>query len=138
MTPSFSEATCIPLGQKLILEALTYYQSRYPDPTSLALEPPLPFPDTLLINLFDLLMATDEYAKAVFEIKRGVRWLQGRIEEREWEKVKDDREFDVPGFVRDGSDQQGAGRELNINLRHRLGLARLQLGHIHEARVSPV
>lgn len=90
----------------------------------------------LLIVLFDLLMATEEYAKAVFEVKRGVRWLQGRLEEKEWEKAKDDREFDVPGFMRAGSEEEGQGRELDINIRHRLGLARLQLGHVQEARVS--
>lgn len=140
MSPSFAaEAPSIPLGQSLLLAALVHYQSLYPNPPAVLppLEHPLPFPEALLIVLFDLLMATEEYARALFELKKGVRWLQGRGGEKEWEKMRDDREFDVAGYQREGVAEVGAGRELDINLRHRLGLARLQLGHVNEARVSP-
>jgi len=75
------------------------------------------------------------------ECKKAVRWLGGRLKETRWEKVGDDREFDEEGVKRSAGTSGGEGREaegygLDVNLRHRLGLARLNLGDVDEARVS--
>lgn len=143
MSNSFVEASLLPLGQRLILNALHRQQKDYPDPA----DPfhPIPpdvtlFPVALLVKLFDILIATEQWAKAISETKRAVRWLGGRLKETRWDKVGDDREFDEEGVRRDtrGEDEGRAaeGYPLDINLRERLGLARLNLGDIDEARVS--
>lgn len=146
MSNSFVEASLLPLGQRLILNALHRQQKDYPDPA----DPfhPLPpevtlFPVALLVKMFDILIATEQWGKAIMETKKAVRWLGGRLKENRWDKVTDDREFDEEGVrrVSHGDDPAGEGRAaegypLDINLRQRLGLARLNLGDVDEARVS--
>jgi general transcription factor 3C polypeptide 3 (transcription factor C subunit 4) len=46
----------------------------------------------VLTNLYNTL---GEHDKVVSVIRGGVRWLQGRREQRCWEKYEDDREFDL-------------------------------------------
>ncbi|KAL7416696.1 hypothetical protein BDY24DRAFT_377956 [Mrakia frigida] len=141
MSNSFVEAHLLPLGQRLILAALHKQQRLYPDPVSSP--PPAPiilFPISLLVVLFDILIATEQWGKAIMECKKAVRWLGGRLKETRWEKVGDDREFDEEGVKRGAGTSGGEGREaegyeLDVNLRHRLGLARLNLGDVDEARI---
>lgn len=144
MSNSFVEARLLPLGERLILNALHKQQRDFPDPTEPDAVPPetVLFPISLLVVLFDILIATEQWGKAIMECKKAVRWLGGRLKETRWEKVGDDREFDLEGVKRRtgmGPGEEGREAEgyvLDINLRHRLGLARLNLGDVDEARVS--
>jgi general transcription factor 3C polypeptide 3 (transcription factor C subunit 4) len=93
-----------------------------------------------VINLADLLLQLDELEEAVVVIRRGQRWLQGRNNERQWDVQEDDREFDPEGLVREGEggeEEEGVAiHPLDVNLRQRLALVRLRLGHDIEANVS--
>ncbi|EAU87481.2 RNA polymerase III transcription factor [Coprinopsis cinerea okayama7 len=57
--------------------------------------------DVLL--LADLYNALGAYEKAVDVIRKGVRWLQGREDQRYWDLCEDDREYDLPGTIRDAN-----------------------------------
>lgn len=94
-----------------------------------------------VINLSDLLLQLDELEEAVVIIRRGQRWLQGRKSQRHWDLLEDDREYDSGGVVREGDkavedDDEVETYPLDVNLRQRLALVRLKLGHDVEARVS--
>lgn len=86
-----------------------------------------------LETLADFLIAQKQFAECVRVIKQGVRWMQGRDAETEWDTVEDDREFDPERKVRQGWDRgnQWLEREpvyeLDVRLRARLGIARLWL-----------
>lgn len=135
MAGSFVDAGQIPLGQQLLLDALHYQESTYPNPAVDAPESLVLFSTSLLVILADLLMATERNKDTIVEIKRAVRWLGGRSGERKWDRASDDREFDREGTLREGGIWIAQGYELDINLRHRLGLCRLYLDDLDEARV---
>ncbi len=88
--------------------------------------------------LTDLLLQQDKLEEALVVIKRGQRWVQGRKEQKSWDNMDDDREYDPPGTARDGGGEDTEGSEgfaLDTNLRERLALARLRLGDDEEAMV---
>jgi general transcription factor 3C polypeptide 3 (transcription factor C subunit 4) len=97
--------------------------------------------------LADCYNGINDPSSAIRTIRNGARWLQGRAQkEKWWENVGDDREFDVPGFARGGGASvaggDGAGEmaqgfyDLDLNLRHRLAVARLKLGDEDEGKVG--
>jgi general transcription factor 3C polypeptide 3 (transcription factor C subunit 4) len=99
-----------------------------------------------VLVLADLYNTLGEHDKAVGVIRGGVRWLQGRREQRYWEKCGDDREFDL--LEEEGGPRRGGGGAgddddvppgrfpLDINARHRLAVARIKMGDAEEAKVS--
>lgn len=103
-----------------------------------------------IVILADFLLKLDELEEAVVVIKRGQRWLDGRMNEKHWDGFEDDREYDPPGFSREGvkrepdeedeDGEEGAkrGNGLEVDLRQKLALTRLKLGHDKEASVSLV
>jgi general transcription factor 3C polypeptide 3 (transcription factor C subunit 4) len=101
-----------------------------------------PEPNTMtmenVINLTDLQIQLDELEEAIVIIRRGQRWLQGRRNEKQWDVVEDDREYDTPNVIRGDKtvDDEGEIRPLDINLRQRLAMIRLKLGDDDEAKVS--
>jgi general transcription factor 3C polypeptide 3 (transcription factor C subunit 4) len=99
-------------------------------------------------GLFELLLLADlyntlgEYEKAIEVIRKGSRWLQGRIEQKYWDLCDDDREYDLPEWApRSGNGNEDAtevtsGRFLlDINARHRLAVARIKLSEVEEGKV---
>ncbi|KIK67134.1 hypothetical protein GYMLUDRAFT_37174 [Collybiopsis luxurians FD-317 M1] len=99
--------TCSTLFQN----AFDVYQQRFPSGTGPIAGPPgtestsAPVPgggfDMLnLLVLADLYNTLGEYDKAVRVIKSGSRWLQGRRDQKYWDLLEDDREFDPEGFSR--------------------------------------
>jgi general transcription factor 3C polypeptide 3 (transcription factor C subunit 4) len=126
-------STCATLFQN----ALQHYQSTYLNPSS-ADGPTFTLLDVLV--LADLYNTLGEHEKAVMTIRRGWRWLQGRGDQRWWDVVEDDREFDVlvgpgSGVTREG-DVASGGYELDVNARQRLAVARIKMGEVEEARVG--
>lgn len=97
-----------------------------------------------VLVLADLYNTLGEHENAVNVIRGGVRWLQGRREQRYWDLCGDDREYDLPeeegGEKRGGDDDDvPQGRfPLDINARHRLAVARIKMGDVEEAKVGCV
>ncbi len=92
-----------------------------------------------IVILVDLLLQLDKLEEALVVIKRGQRWLQERKDQKSWDSMDDDREFDPPGLSREaeGGDMEGfEGFALDTNLRYRLAQIRLRLGDDDEAMVS--
>lgn len=96
-----------------------------------------------VVVLVDLLLQLESLEEALLIARRGQRWIQGRKSQKGWDSiVDDDREYDPPGYDRDAPPvdfvdkaAQMEGHELDLNLRHRLALIRLRLGHQAEAMV---
>lgn len=80
-----------------------------------------------VIALVDILTTVEKLEEAVEVVRKGQRWLQGRVEQKYWDTFEDDREYAPEGEE---------GHELDIGLRHRLALLRLRLGNDEEAFVS--
>jgi general transcription factor 3C polypeptide 3 (transcription factor C subunit 4) len=74
---------------------------------------------------------------AVHAIRKGTRWLQGRANQRFWDACVDDREYDIEGIVTRTGEPQGGGYLLDVNARHRLGIARIKNGDVEEGKASP-
>ena len=95
-----------------------------------------------ILVLADLYNTLGEHGKATQTIKRGCRWLQGRGSQVFWDKVEDDREFDVADMKLERSVAEGqvaAGMYLlDVNARHRLAISRIKMGDIAEGKVSLV
>lgn len=93
-----------------------------------------------ILVLTDLYNTLGEHGKAISTIKQGCRWLQGRGSQVLWDKVEDDREFDVPDMKVERSIAEGqvaAGMyPLDVNARHRLAIARIKMGDIAEGKAS--
>lgn len=91
-------------------------------------------------SLLNLLYKQAEYEKAIEVIRHGIRWLQGRVEQRYWDVCEDDREFDLPEMPprtgNAGEEGVQAGRyPLDVNARHRLAVARIKRGDVEEGKV---
>lgn len=97
------------------------------------------------VNIFaELFSYLGQHAEAIQQLKKLARWLLGRQEDaywdnyaeddREWD-AEDDRRLEILDFAtnRYGPDKYGHG--LPIELRVKLGLYRLRLGHYNEATV---
>lgn len=93
-----------------------------------------------ILVLTDLYNTLGEHGKAISTVKQGCRWLQGRGSQVLWDKVEDDREFDVPDMKVERSIAEGqvaAGMyPLDVNARHRLAIARIKMGDIAEGKAS--
>jgi general transcription factor 3C polypeptide 3 (transcription factor C subunit 4) len=83
-----------------------------------------------VLALVDMLLNIEKLEEGVEVIRRGQRWLQGRGDQKYWDTFDDDREY-----APDSSEAEEAF-ELDVNLRHRLALLRLRLGHDDDAFVS--
>lgn len=99
--------TCAMLFQN----AFDHYQQRFPTgsgpisvpPGSESTSAPVPGGGFSMLNLLvlaDLYNILGDFDNAVWVIKRGSRWLQGRGDQRYWDLLEDDREFDIEGFNR--------------------------------------
>lgn len=89
-----------------------------------------------LIALADIYNNTGEYESAIKTIRQGARWLAGRLADSAmWDGLQDDREYDLPEHTRSDGDRS-KHYPLDINLRERLAVSRLRLGHLEEAGVS--
>ncbi|KAF7316423.1 hypothetical protein MIND_00161200 [Mycena indigotica] len=125
---------------KLFKAAFEHYQDLYPTglgPDSATQEeiPGGGFGYLEVLVLADLLNTTGAYGRAVDVIRQGIRWLQGRSQQRYWDICDDDREYDAPDTVRviEGGPQPGVF-PLDINVRHRLLIARIKMGELEEAK----
>ncbi|KIJ10461.1 hypothetical protein PAXINDRAFT_16547 [Paxillus involutus ATCC 200175] len=82
----------------------------------------------------------NEYQRAIDTIRKGCRWLQGRVAQKFWDVCDDDREYDLPheegsdGVQRAGNVQPGY-YPLDINARHRLTVAQIKIGDAEEAKM---
>lgn len=94
------------------------------------------------ITLYEYL---GQYDMALVELKSLSRWLLGREEDEFWDDItEDDREWDIdddrraelPGFDADRFSRSTYGEGLPLELRVRMGLCRLSLGHNEESFVS--
>ncbi|KZV61169.1 TPR-like protein [Peniophora sp. CONT] len=89
-----------------------------------------------LLALTDMLNTLGAYAQAVHTIRRGVRWLQSRADDKSWDVVEDDREYDLPPGRPDRPGERKSGLwELNINARQRLAISRIKMHDFDEGAV---
>ncbi|KDQ49967.1 hypothetical protein JAAARDRAFT_42458 [Jaapia argillacea MUCL 33604] len=124
-------STCATLFQS----AFDHYQSAYPIPSP---DAPTPFGLMEVLVLADLYNTTTlaRYEQAVEVIRKGCRWLQGRLEQKVWDYVEDDREYDVPEMEREREGDVSPGMyPLDVNARHRLAVARIKMGDFEEGRM---
>lgn len=105
------------------------------------------FPSMYLLILADLYATTHQYESSIHAVRKGARWFQGRRNQRWWDACEDDREYAPPPPVAEGSGSGGGhyqggmvapgGYPLDLNLRHRLAVARIQMGDVEEGLVRP-
>ncbi|KIY33595.1 general transcription factor 3C polypeptide 3 (transcription factor C subunit 4) [Cryptococcus gattii E566] len=112
-----------------------YQITTYPSPSQRPRVPDASPPMTYenIITLIDDLLALEEYEDALVVVKQGQRWLQGRAEQKGWDTMDDDREYDPPGTIREEVESEGF--EMDVGMRHRLALSRIKLDDIHEANI---
>lgn len=112
-----------------------YQIATYPSPSQRPRVPDVSPPMTYenIITLIDDLLALEEYEDALVVVKQGQRWLQGRAEQKGWDTMDDDREYDPPDTIREEVESEGF--EMDVGMRHRLALSRIKLDDIHEANV---
>jgi len=82
-----------------------------------------------ILCLVDMLLQIEKLEEGVDVVRRGMRWLQGRGEQKYWDIFDDDREYTTDPKAEEAFD-------LDIALRHRLALLRLRLGNDSDAFVS--
>ncbi|WVN89418.1 uncharacterized protein L203_104641 [Cryptococcus depauperatus CBS 7841] len=114
-------------------EAFSYHCSTYATPSSPPNKANAPPPMKMehIVTLLDDLIAIKDYENALSVVRRGQRWLQGRIEQNQWDTFEDDTEYDAPGTLRDGEESEGF--PMNPNMRLRLALIRINLNDMEEA-----
>lgn len=93
----------------------------------------------------ELFATAGRYEEAILELKRLCRWLVGRSSEEFWERLQSDNDCEwdaddhrralVPQFLQTSSHPGSYGNALPIDLRARLAMYRLRLGHSQEAFV---
>lgn len=147
LRPVLVELSDLHLCLKLFEDAFAHHQQLYPTGTPPSRpdgSPPTAgggFDEFHIYVLADLYNTMGDYDKAIHTIRAGVRWLQGRADQKMWNGVSDDREYDLEGTERpseEGAEAVPSGHyKLDINARHRLAIARLKLGETAEAKVSP-
>jgi general transcription factor 3C polypeptide 3 (transcription factor C subunit 4) len=147
LRPVLVELSELQLCQKLFVAGFSHYQELFPSGYSLGEDGKRlqggGFDEFHIYVLADLCNTVGDYDKAIQTIKTGIRWLQGRADQKMWDTVLDDREYDVedtqrPNPAEDTVAVQPGYFELDVNARHRLAVARLKLGEIEEAKVSPI
>ncbi|KAF2201890.1 TPR-like protein [Delitschia confertaspora ATCC 74209] len=92
--------------------------------------------DWSLLNIYaELLERAGDYDKALAQLRRVVRWIQGRQAETYWDEHDDDREFDLddhprrvstPGFVQGAFPPECYGEGVPLEIQIKLGLHRLR------------
>lgn len=130
--PLFLATNQVQEAVQLYSEAFDWHMNAYSDPDAaeMALGLAALSLDTVT-TLADLLFVARDYDAIVDVCRRGQRWFQGRRDETFWDAMTDDREYDPPN----AGEREGEGYELDLNLRHRLAVARLKLGHDADADV---
>ncbi|KAE9396193.1 TPR-like protein, partial [Gymnopus androsaceus JB14] len=117
-------------GATLFQNAFDHYQQRFPAGSGPISGPPGSFSILNLLVLSDLYNTLEDFDKAIRVIKAGSRWLQGRGDQRYWDLLEDDREFDIEGINRAACN---LGTFLyDVNARHRLAVARIRMGDANE------
>ncbi|EIN05645.1 TPR-like protein [Punctularia strigosozonata HHB-11173 SS5] len=150
LRPLLIETSELDLCAKLFADAFEHYQSLYPagsatDPETGAQVPGGGFGLMDILVLADLYNSSNlkRFQDAVRTIKRGCRWLQGRALQKYWDAREDDSEYDLdprnaPESVvlvpRDKTVEPGH-YPLDVNARHRLGVARLKMGDLDEGKM---
>lgn len=89
-----------------------------------------------IVVYVDYLLKSGDLDGAVSAIHRGQRWLQGRKHEKGWDAAEDDSEYYAPREDEDFAEESAGGYDLDYQLRYRLAIARLRLGHDEEAMSS--
>jgi general transcription factor 3C polypeptide 3 (transcription factor C subunit 4) len=138
------ELNDIRLCADLFHSAFEHYSQRYPlghlvDQTTGAVLPGGGFGLMELLALADMHNSLGEHDRAVRVIRSGVRWLQGRQDQRFWDPCEDDREYDVDAGrpTEQGPGELAPGRyPLDVNARHRLAVARIRMQEFEEGAVS--
>ncbi|TFK26991.1 TPR-like protein [Coprinopsis marcescibilis] len=126
--PILVELNDLPMCAQLLQHAFDFHQRN-----GAALAGTFSNLDVLL--LADLHNALGEYDRAVDVIRKGIRWLQGREEQRYWDLCEDDREYDIPNISpREGGAVDPGYFDLDTNARHRLAVARIKMGDIEEGK----
>lgn len=133
----------------LFQEAFDHYQAKFPSGEIAPRSQTEPGPDApLVFGLMELLVLADlyniheKYDQAIQTIRQGCRWMQGRIAQRFWDTMEDDREWDMPvGPAGEGARAIAEGEvhpgmyPLDVNARHRLAISRIKMGDISEGNV---
>ncbi|GAA6062994.1 hypothetical protein JCM10212_004976 [Sporobolomyces blumeae] len=134
LAPLLASSHLYPQAVQLLLSAFSYYRETVPEITTETSHLLNSYGYEDLETLADFLLAQKRYAECVRVVRQGVRWMQGRERETEWDTVLDDREYDVSRQVRDGWEkgnqwlEREPTYELDVRLRTRLGIARLWMG----------
>ncbi|KAF5378579.1 hypothetical protein D9615_007122 [Tricholomella constricta] len=134
-------STCADLFQ----QAFTHYQQTYPSGRGMDVASNTEIPGggfglMEVLVLADLFNTLGEHERAIDTIRKGCRWLQGRVDQKYWDACDDDREYDLPelaprlGVGDDGGVEPGRF-PLDINARHRLAVARIKMGEIDEGKL---
>lgn len=138
--PILSEAGDFTRVIMLFESAMTHYMNAFPSGEEDRVTERVPgggFGETAIVILADYYTAVNDYEKAIHTVRRGVRWLDGRLEQRFWDTLPDDREYDVEGASpprTEGGTAPGF-YPISSNARHRLAMARLKLGDLEEGKV---
>ncbi|CAL1715852.1 unnamed protein product [Somion occarium] len=142
LRPVLIETNELELCANLFQSAFEHYQATFPSGSATneagADVPGGGFGLMEVLVLADLYNSSGEYVMAIVTIKQGCRWLQGRSKQTFWDKVDDDREYDVADMKIDRvtEGELGAGMyPLDVNARHRLAIARIKMGDIPEGKI---
>ncbi|EIW71252.1 hypothetical protein TREMEDRAFT_27203, partial [Tremella mesenterica DSM 1558] len=135
--PLFTETTHHDIGAQAFRRAFEWHYDHFNGPEEVYSDLANTMRLEHVIAVGDLLMLGDQLEEALLVIRRGQRWLQNRKDERQFDALDDDREYDPPGVQRlteSGEQAEDLGTHpLDVNLRQRLALLRLRLGDDDEA-----
>ncbi|KZT34747.1 TPR-like protein [Sistotremastrum suecicum HHB10207 ss-3] len=140
--PVLVESSDLQLVAELYSAALSHHQTVHPAGPPASVESgstasEAPFTEIHLYVLADTYNALGDCDKAINSIRSGVRWLQGRADQKFWDALPDDREYDIPGIEREPGSHgiEPAHNPLHVNARHRLAISRLKLSEFAEAKI---
>ncbi|KAH6893966.1 hypothetical protein BKA70DRAFT_1160794 [Coprinopsis sp. MPI-PUGE-AT-0042] len=126
--PILVELNDLPLCAQYLQQAFEYHQKQtYTGEAEC-------FSNLDVLLLADLYNALGEHERAIEVIRKGIRWFQGREEQRYWDLCEDDREYDLEGMPprADGGPVEPGFFALDTNARHRLAVARIKMGDVDE------
>lgn len=115
----------------LFENAFRHYRQESPDDTEGS------FGFAELMFMADLYINERRYSTAIDAMRKGIRWLQGRGLALEWDRLTDDREFDIDDSRRKKDKDIAnlpSGGDFPIDLRVALGICRLKLHQPDEAK----
>jgi general transcription factor 3C polypeptide 3 (transcription factor C subunit 4) len=125
--PLMTDSRQLGFAAQVLRTAFDFHTQSPPESSSMKLQD--------IVSLVDCALQLDHLEEALLVIRRGQRWLQGRMEQKSWDSFEDDREYDPPGFSRDGNEESLGSFPMDVNLRHRLALTRVRLGNDVEAGI---